>query len=251
MPRARRALQRRPGWTALCRAAGVEQAGPDPTKPTSANALAPAASSRRRPRAPAGTLHRVAADPAALARELSPTEQGRVQMLAYQLFSHREALMDARLPSPAWPTTPPCAASSLSSSTAWMNALTSTPACPRCPGCLAADPARRLPDPRDPHRSRPADATAPRPVPGRRPGATRAQNRTPLFVTLDKREGSASESPYYDYAISPELFHWQSQNAAGPDTKAGRRYCESPGTAGSSSSSCARRADCRIVRWDR
>ena len=27
---------------------------------------------------------------------------------------------------------------------------------------------------------------------------------------------------------SPELFHWQTQNNAGPDTPAGRRYIESP-----------------------
>jgi len=50
-----------------------------------------------------------------------------------------------------------------------------------------------------------------------------------LFVTLDKRDGFVERNAYHDYAISPELFHWQSQNSAGPDTPAGRRYCESPG----------------------
>ncbi|MCQ6964052.1 DUF3427 domain-containing protein [Aromatoleum toluolicum] len=49
-----------------------------------------------------------------------------------------------------------------------------------------------------------------------------------LFVTLDKRDGFNERIAYHDYAISPELFHWQSQNSAGPDTPAGRRYCESP-----------------------
>lgn len=49
-----------------------------------------------------------------------------------------------------------------------------------------------------------------------------------LFVTLDKREGYHERIAYHDYAISPERFHWQSQNAAGPDTGAGRRYLESP-----------------------
>ena len=50
-----------------------------------------------------------------------------------------------------------------------------------------------------------------------------------LFVTLDKREGYHAKIAYHDYAISAERFHWQSQNAAGPQTPAGRRYLESPG----------------------
>lgn len=49
-----------------------------------------------------------------------------------------------------------------------------------------------------------------------------------LFVTLDKREGYHEKIAYHDYAISAELFHWQSQNTAGPHTAAGRRYLESP-----------------------
>lgn len=48
-----------------------------------------------------------------------------------------------------------------------------------------------------------------------------------LFVTLDKSEGFHDAIAYHDYAISPELFHWQTQNAAGPDTPAGKRYIES------------------------
>lgn len=50
-----------------------------------------------------------------------------------------------------------------------------------------------------------------------------------LFVTLDKREGYHERIAYHDYAVSAERFHWQSQNAAGPDTPSGRRYLESPG----------------------
>lgn len=50
-----------------------------------------------------------------------------------------------------------------------------------------------------------------------------------LFVTLDKREGFHERIAYHDYAISPERFHWQSQNSASPNTAAGRRYLESPG----------------------
>lgn len=54
------------------------------------------------------------------------------------------------------------------------------------------------------------------------------QRRTELlFVTLDKREGYHDRIAYRDYAISPERFHWQTQNSAGPDTTAGRRYLES------------------------
>ncbi len=48
-----------------------------------------------------------------------------------------------------------------------------------------------------------------------------------LFVTLDKSEGYHDRIAYRDYAISAERFHWQSQNSAGPDTTAGRRYLES------------------------
>lgn len=50
-----------------------------------------------------------------------------------------------------------------------------------------------------------------------------------MFVTLDKKEGFHERVAYHDYAISPELFHWQSQNSAGPMTASGRRYVESPG----------------------
>lgn len=49
-----------------------------------------------------------------------------------------------------------------------------------------------------------------------------------LFVTLDKSEGYHERIAYHDYAISAERFHWQSQNSAGPETAAGRRYLESP-----------------------
>lgn len=48
-----------------------------------------------------------------------------------------------------------------------------------------------------------------------------------LFVTLDKSQGFHSSIAYHDYAVSPSRFHWQTQNAAGPDTMVGRRYLES------------------------
>lgn len=48
-----------------------------------------------------------------------------------------------------------------------------------------------------------------------------------LFVTLDKSEAYHDRIAYRDYAISAERFHWQTQNSAGPDTPAGRRYLDS------------------------
>jgi superfamily II DNA or RNA helicase/HKD family nuclease len=45
-----------------------------------------------------------------------------------------------------------------------------------------------------------------------------------LLVTLDKSTGFKASTSYHDYAISPERFHWQTQNSAGPDTPAGQRY---------------------------
>ena len=48
-----------------------------------------------------------------------------------------------------------------------------------------------------------------------------------LFVTLVKEEKHVSPTTRYrDFAISPHLFHWQTQSTAGPDTMAGRRYLE-------------------------
>ena len=48
-----------------------------------------------------------------------------------------------------------------------------------------------------------------------------------MFVTLDKSEGFDERVQYHDYAISPKLFHWQSQNAASTTNKTGRRYIDS------------------------
>lgn len=45
-----------------------------------------------------------------------------------------------------------------------------------------------------------------------------------MFVTLDKSTARHEGVAYDDYAISPKLFHWQSQNAASANTPAGQRY---------------------------
>jgi superfamily II DNA or RNA helicase/HKD family nuclease len=45
-----------------------------------------------------------------------------------------------------------------------------------------------------------------------------------LLVTLDKSTGFKASTSYHDYAISPERFHWQSQNSTSPESPAGLRY---------------------------
>jgi hypothetical protein len=55
------------------------------------------------------------------------------------------------------------------------------------------------------------------------------EKREILFVTLDKSASSFSPSTRYrDYAISPTLFHWETQSAASVARPSGRRYLESP-----------------------
>ena len=51
-----------------------------------------------------------------------------------------------------------------------------------------------------------------------------------LLVNLRKTEHEFSPTTMYrDYAISPELFHWESQNATSTTSGAGRRYLEQAG----------------------
>lgn len=55
------------------------------------------------------------------------------------------------------------------------------------------------------------------------------QSRELLLVTLDKSGKSFSPSTRYrDYAISRELFHWETQSRASASKASGRRYVESP-----------------------
>ncbi len=50
-------------------------------------------------------------------------------------------------------------------------------------------------------------------------------NTEALFVTLDKSEGDYSPTTMYeDYAITENLFHWQSQNSTKPDSPKGLSY---------------------------
>lgn len=51
------------------------------------------------------------------------------------------------------------------------------------------------------------------------------QNIELLLVTLNKSDKDFSPSTqYHDYAISEKIFHWQSQNAASPETPVGLSY---------------------------
>ena len=54
------------------------------------------------------------------------------------------------------------------------------------------------------------------------------EQRELLFVTLDKTSASFSPTTRYrDYAISPTLFHWETQAIASRDRPTGRRYLDS------------------------
>jgi hypothetical protein len=69
-------------------------------------------------------------------------------------------------------------------------------------------------------------------VDGRKPNSFRegvlfsaAANADALLVTLHKSEAEYSPTTMYqDYAISPELFHWESQSSTTVASKTGQRY---------------------------
>src|SRR5213075_3279990 len=54
------------------------------------------------------------------------------------------------------------------------------------------------------------------------------RSRTDLFAfTLDKSVGGFSPTTRYrDYAISPDLIHWESQSATAVDSATGQRYIQ-------------------------
>lgn len=62
-------------------------------------------------------------------------------------------------------------------------------------------------------------------------GVLRLQERKTelMFVTLDKRSGFHESIAYHDYALSNDLFHWQSQNSAASTTRIGQQYIRSTG----------------------
>lgn len=220
----------KPGWTALCRAAGLEHAAPDPDETYLGKHF--------------GTLlhvddsdhlqilRRVAEDPGALLAnyaQLTSADQRRIQMLAYQVFSDRSALMDV-----------PAFLARMAANPAMCHELAQLAICLDERADLDPQP---LPEasadwPLALHAAYQIREiltavgwlTPERRAPFQAGVLALPEHKTELlFVTLDKRDGFNERIAYHDYAISPELFHWQSQNSAGPDTPAGRRYCESPG----------------------
>jgi superfamily II DNA or RNA helicase len=220
----------KPGWTALRRAAGFVSSDLDPDEIYLGKHLG--ALLHVDDPTHLHVLRRVAESPSVLIdqlAQLAPSEQRRIQMLAYQLFSNRSDLMD--VPD-------------------FLARMAANPAMCRELGELGACLDERADLDPEPLPGVPADwplslhaAYHVREIltavgwlsPDRRPPfvagvlALHDPKVELLFVTLDKRDGFAERIAYHDYAISPELFHWQSQNSAGPDTPAGRRYCESPG----------------------
>ncbi|WP_052137005.1 DUF3427 domain-containing protein [Arthrobacter sp. PAMC 25486] len=57
------------------------------------------------------------------------------------------------------------------------------------------------------------------------------QSRTDaFFVTINKDEANHSATTMYkDYALSPDIFHWESQNATSPSSPVGKRYLDPRG----------------------
>ncbi|HRQ57413.1 MAG TPA: DUF3427 domain-containing protein [Azoarcus taiwanensis] len=217
---------RKSGWTALRRAAGIEHRAESPEE----GYLGKRFGSLLHIDDPAqlDVMRRVTLNTEKPQAEISPEEARRLQMLAYQLYSDREALMDSAVFLSRMTQNPLMAAelSELADCLEDRSDLTTT----HLPG---------VPDswPLTLHASYQIREiltavgwlSAERRAPFQAGVLALPESKTELlFVTLDKREGFSERIAYHDYAISPERFHWQSQRTAGPDTVAGRRYIESP-----------------------
>ncbi len=214
-------------WTALRRSAGLEHAalGDDEAYLTKRiGALIHVNDPRR-----LEVMRLVAEHGAACWPMLDPAQRRIVQMLAYQLYANRSDLMDG-----------PGFLARLDRTPAIRRELAELVECLEARSDLDDKPCAGMPDtwPLALHGaySRTEILTAVGWLnPDRRPPSQSGVLPLPaekielLLVTLDKREGFHERIAYHDYAISPELFHWQTQNSAGPNTKAGKRYAESPG----------------------
>lgn len=220
-----REVKGRSGWTALKRAAGIEvhEAGPDESYLSGRlGALIDTNDCER-----IALLQRIARCDPSLRDGGNPRTQRQLQMLAYRLFGQRSDLMDGvgfldRLDNS------PLIREELGELAAWIDLHAD----------LEPEPLPGVPDdwPLLLHGiySRAEILSA--------AGFWSSEARLPmfegslnfkhlklqlLFVTLDKKEGFHERIAYHDYAISPELFHWQSKNNAGPGTASGRIYTES------------------------
>ena len=213
------------GWTALKRAAGLEarEAGPDePYLGKRLSALLDVNDGER-----VALLRRIAMRDPLLRGSTDLRTLRQLQMLAYQLYGQRSDLMDgdgfqARLDAS------PLMREELGELADWIDLRAD----------LELEPLPGVPQdwPLLLHgtysRTEILSATGFWSPQARPPMFEGLLNFKPLklqllFVTLDKKEGFHERIAYHDYAISPELFHWQSQNNAGPDTASGRIYTQS------------------------
>ena len=215
----------KPGWTALRRAAGIERRAESPEECY----LGKRFGSLLHIDDPAqlDVMLRVSQSADNLQAELGPEDARRFQMLAYQLYSNREALMDAATFSSRMAQNPLICAElgELADCLADRSDLVARhlPGVPsEWPLTLhAAYQIREI-------LTAVGWLTTDRRAPFQAGVLTLPDSKTELlFVTLDKREGFSERIAYHAYAISPDRFHWQSQRTAGPDTLAGRRYLES------------------------
>ena len=218
--------QRKPGWTALRRAAGIEHRAESPEEPY----LGKRFGSLLHIDDPAqlDVMRRTALSTETPLTEISREEERRLQMLAYQLYSDREALMNHE-----------AFLSRMAQSPLMCAELGELADCLEDRSDLAATHLPGAPDewPLTLHAAYQIREiltatgwlSTERRAPFQAGVLALPESKTELlFITLDKREGFSEHIAYHDYAISPERFHWQSQNSAGPDTRAGRRYIESP-----------------------
>lgn len=212
------------GWTALKRAAGVltQAIGADELKVGNRLSFLSHINDGER----TAVMHKIAARGAALWPELSARQQRMVQMLAYQLFPS-DGVMDAQTFLARLDASPQ-AKQELGEVAQWLDLSADLE--PRALDQVPVDWPLLL------HgaysraeilsacgvwhsQSKPRMSEG---VLNLKPIKTQL-----LFVTLDKKQGFSARVAYHDYAISPTLFHWQSQNSAGAHTPSGQRYIQS------------------------
>jgi len=216
--------RQRAGWTALRRAAGLEsgEEGPDEAYLGKRFAALLHITDGER----VALLRRIAQRDPAL-RAPDPRSARQLQMLAYQLFGKSTDLMDGNGMLDRFDASP-LAREELGELADWLD-LTADLEPEPLPGVPADWPLLL-----HGHYTRAEILSAAgfwhaqaRPSMFEGKLGIKALRLQLLFVTLDKKEGFHERIAYHDYAISPELFHWQSQNNAAPDTASGRIYTQS------------------------
>lgn len=237
----------KPGWTALCRAAGLEQSAPDPDETYLGKHLG--ALLHVDDPEHLQFLRRVAEDPAALLAQcahLAQAEQRRIQMLAYQVFSDRSALMDA-----------PAFLARMAANPAICRELAQLATClyeraDLDPQSLPSAPAD-WPPTRSAKSSPPSAGSPPNGAPPSRPACWRAPNTRPNFCSSHSTSatGSMNASPTTTTRSARSSSIGSRRTRQGRIRRPGVAIASRQGMVGSSSSSCGRRAGRRIGRWDR